>query len=170
MAWDIQSGSLHYSIKAHQGWVNSVAFSPDGRMLVSGSMDKTIALWDVKTGKAIKRIDNQSSYVNSTTISPDGCFIAVGSVDEMVRLWDISKRPEETPETPETPEIPEIPMIFDGHKGPINCVRFSSDGTMVLSGSDDMLIKVWNVPKASEYTTLRGHTKKVMAVACSPDG
>jgi WD40 repeat protein len=69
--------------------VTSVAFSPDGRLIASGSKDKTIKLWDVKTGEEIRTLKGHSSWVNSVTFSPDGRLIASGSEDKTIKLWDV---------------------------------------------------------------------------------
>ncbi|EKJ71630.1 hypothetical protein FPSE_08076 [Fusarium pseudograminearum CS3096] len=152
MVWSIETGALHYSIKAHTGWVNSVVFSPDGTLLASGSMDQTVALWDVSTGQEVKRIDNQSSCVNSATFSPNGAMVATGSVDGVLRVWHPFKSSDE------------MPRMLDGHSGPINSVRYSPSGSHIVSGSDDMMVRLWNcVTEAS--IIFKGHTKKVMAVA-----
>ncbi|QPC71960.1 hypothetical protein HYE68_002712 [Fusarium pseudograminearum] len=157
MVWSIETGALHYSIKAHTGWVNSVVFSPDGTLLASGSMDQTVALWDVSTGQEVKRIDNQSSCVNSATFSPNGAMVATGSVDGVLRVWHPFKSSDE------------MPRMLDGHSGPINSVRYSPSGSHIVSGSDDMMVRLWNcVTEAS--IIFKGHTKKVMAVAFAHDG
>ncbi len=67
----------------------SVSFSPDGRFIASGSLDKTVKLWDVETGIELRTFAGHSSSVLSVSFSPDGRFIASGSVDDAVKLWDI---------------------------------------------------------------------------------
>jgi WD40 repeat protein len=70
--------------------VTSVAFSPDGRLLASGSYDKTIKLWDVATGSLVRTLSGHTDDVYSVAFSPDGRLLASGSGDETIRLWDIS--------------------------------------------------------------------------------
>lgn len=71
----------------HDGGVYSVAFSPDGKTIASGSWDKTIKLWEVSTGKLIKTLTGHNSYVHSVAFSPDGKSIASGSGDKTIMLW-----------------------------------------------------------------------------------
>jgi len=73
----------------HSDNVNSVTFSPDGRLLASGSGDKTIKLWDVETWDEIRTLKGHSFGVNSVTFSPDGRLLASGSEDETIKLWDV---------------------------------------------------------------------------------
>ncbi|WP_414622747.1 WD40 repeat domain-containing protein, partial [Calothrix sp. CCY 0018] len=70
-------------------YVNSVAFSPDGKTLASGSWDKTIKLWNISSGKIISTLDGHQSYVNSVAFSPDGKTLASGSADKTIKLWSL---------------------------------------------------------------------------------
>ena len=68
--------------------VNSVAFSPDGKHIVSGSEDKTVRIWDRESGKELQKLEGHEGAVNSVAFSPDGKHIVSGSWDETVRIWD----------------------------------------------------------------------------------
>jgi WD40 repeat protein len=74
----------------HSDQVNSVAFSPDGKTLVSGSVDGTIKLWDIATGREIRTLYGHLNWVNSVAFSANGRTIASGSDDNTTRIWDIS--------------------------------------------------------------------------------
>jgi WD40 repeat protein len=82
--------SLVRTLKGHTGDVGSVAFSPDGKFLASGSRDYTIKLWDVATGSLVRTLEGHASGVLSVAFSPDGRLLASGSGDWTIKLWDIS--------------------------------------------------------------------------------
>jgi WD40 repeat protein len=67
-----------------------VAFSPDGRLLASGSDDKTIKLWEVASGSLVRTLSGHTNDVRSVAFSPDGRLLASGSDDKTIKLWDIS--------------------------------------------------------------------------------
>ena len=144
------------TLKGHRGHVFSVAFSPDGRLIASGSSAKTVRLWDVQKQKEIATFKGHAGGVYSVAFSPDGRSLASGSSDNTVKLWNIQAQQEIT--------------TLEGHGGDVMSVFFSPDGRLLASGSFDNTVKLWDVQKRKETATLKGHRDWVRAVAFSPDG
>jgi WD40 repeat protein len=146
-------------LKGHSGAVISVAFSPDGKYIISGSWDQTIQVWDAITGHIIfEPLKGHQGEVTSVAFSPDSKYIASGSVDQMVQLWDA--------ESGET-----ISKPFEGHTDYITSVAFSPDSKKIVSGSFDQTVRVWDIMTGStESGPFEGHMCEVTSIAFSPDG
>ncbi len=140
----------------HSEIVSSVAFSPDGKVLASGSHDKTVKLWNVEIGQEIRTLTAHSDWVNSVAFSPDGKTLASGSRDKTVKLWNI--------------ETGEELKTLTAHSDWVRLVAFSPDGKTLASASKDKTIKLWNAATGQEIKTLTGHSESVWSIAFSFDG
>jgi WD40 repeat protein len=143
----------------HTGEVTSVAFSPDGKRVVTGSFDHTARVWDLSGGPpAATVLGGDGGRVWSVAFGPDGKRVATGSDDGMARVWDLSE-----------PTRP--PTRLKGHGGIVNSVAFSPDGMRVAIGSGDPTALVWDLSEPTHAPTrLEGHQGGVWSVAFSPDG
>jgi len=88
--WNAVTGQHKKTLTAHTGGVRSVAFSPDGTTIASGSWDGTVRLWHVVTGQHKKTLTAHTSSVDSVAFSPDGTTLASGSYDGTVLLWRLA--------------------------------------------------------------------------------
>ena len=154
--WDTVTGTHIRTLTGHTDWVNSVAFSPDGNTIASGSGDKTVRLWDAATGENTRTLTDHTDWVNSVAFSPDGNTIASGGRDKTVRLRDAA-----TGENTRT---------LTDHTDWVNSVVFSPDGSTIASGGRDKTVRLWDVDTGTTTRTLTGHTNSVRSVAFSSDG
>ena len=146
-------------LKGHTFSVNSVAFSPDGKYIVSGSSDHTIQVWDAQTGSQLGNpFKGHTHSVWSVAFSPDGRYIVSGSWDYTIRVWDAQTGGQ-------------MGNPLKGHTSFICSVAFSPDGRYIVSGSYDYTIRIWDAQTGGQVgDPLKGHTAYVRSVAFSPDG
>ena len=135
--WDAVTGTLFNTFEGHSSFVTSVAFSPDGTKIVSGSVDNTVRVWDANTGALYATLEGHSDWVTSVAFSPDGTKIVSGSDDNTVRVWDANTGT--------------LYATLEGHSRRVTSVAFSPDGTKIVSGSFDQSIIVYKIIDKNEY-------------------
>ncbi len=159
---------LDRQLRGHNANVSSLAFSPDGKWLATGSYDKTVILWDVSDPAGLASYslshNGHSGEVSSLAFSPDGKTLASGSWDQTIILWNVSD--------PAAPSRLGQPLA--GHTNTVSKVAFSPDGRTLASGSSDHTIILWDVsnPAAPSWLgqPLSGHDWTISSLAFSPDG
>ncbi|HEY7326545.1 MAG TPA: hypothetical protein VH592_02825 [Gemmataceae bacterium] len=187
------------TMKGHSEAVYSVAFTPDGKHVVSGSGDHTVKVWDSATGKEIKSFGGQAGHQNlvmSVSISPDGGLIASGGTDNTARLWDL---PSSSPlralaksegasflaVSPDSTKLAggdkdghvKIWNTADGkeffqlagHRGPVTGLAFSANGQLLISCGKDRTLRFWNPANGQSLGVLGAHASEVRGLAVSPN-
>jgi WD40 repeat protein/serine/threonine protein kinase len=196
--FDVESGQMlrEFAIGSDLS-VSALAFSPDGRLLATGSDDNLIRLWNVESGQQLRALKGQAGYVWSVAFSPDGQELAsVGNDDTNLLVWDTASGqeirkialPAVTSSVSFSPdgqylltggddnvarlfnaESGDLLREFHGHKLAVVVVAFSHDGKQIATGSDDKTARIWDTATGQELKRLAGHQESVYGVAFSPD-
>ncbi len=204
--WDLRGWEHNYlftkftrgvnTLRGHTHQVRSVAFSPDGSRIVSGSVDNTLKLWDAKSGEETLTFQ-YNNPVMSVAFSPDSARIASGSSDGTIKVWDVQSGKEtltfevgarvgHVAFSPDGSRIVSSSQdrtlrVWDSQSGEetlslkfsidgISSVAFSPDGTRIVSGAFEGTLVVWDSQSGEETLALKGHTSRIYSVAFSPDG
>ena len=206
--WDVKAAQPRAALRGHTELVTAVAFSPDGRTLVSGSgaldvpgqpQPGEMRVWDVRTGRQEVTLTGHVAPVTSVAFSPDGLTLASGSEDASVTLWDVrTGQSKATFVVGDVLPVQAVAFSPDGltlasgtttgrcgcgMSGPARCgrpcaghtdivqaVAFSPDGLTLASGSTDGTVRLWDARHGQPGAVLSGATKQVWSVAFSPDG
>jgi len=145
------------AIKAHESDARSVAFTPDGMKLVTGSFDHTAKVWDARSLRLLATLRGHESPICCAAVSPDGQMLATaGREDKAVRLWDLTTY--------------RMLGTLTGHTKRVLRVAFSPDGRTVASCSRDKDIRIWDVGSLSLRRRLQGHAESVECLVFTPDG
>ena len=167
--WQIDRGKVAYTLKGH-GWeVTAIAFSSDGRILVSGGADSAIMIWNWRAEKRLRTLNRPDDFFGSLAswfdqskgiiwaiaISPDDKIIASGGSDQPIYLWNL--------------ETGKLEKSLTDHEGYVCCLAFSPDRQTLASGGQDNTIRIWNYHTGELRQTLN-HQGTVKSLAFSPDG
>ena len=158
--WDEKNHQVLFSLP-HTGVVTDLAFSPDGRYLVSGCSDRLAYLWDARSGKLVGPPLQHTDSVTSVAFAPDGGRFATASKDGLVRVWALP-----------APEELGKPLA---HSTPVWAADYSPDGRFVITGSGDKdrhfgAAQIWDARTHAARGKGIPHADAVLAVAVSPDG
>ncbi|HXG12116.1 MAG TPA: PQQ-binding-like beta-propeller repeat protein [Gemmataceae bacterium] len=145
-------------LRGHTEPIYGIAFTPDGKHVITGSFDRTLRLWETATGKEVKTFAGPAGHQNQVlclALSPDGTNLASGSSDNTAKLWDI----------PSTTALRRFV-----HADAVTAIALSPDGTRLAGAGKDGTVKVWAAADGKELLNLRGHSGAVTGVAFSANG
>ena len=157
-AGDESPAGLVMTLRGHKEAVYAIAFTGDGKQIVTGSGDPSIKVWQADTGKEFKTFagtNGHTGLVLSLALSPDGTQIASGGADNTLRVWDF----------PMTKHLREFALATDSRS-----VAVSPDGLRVAGGSDAGVVRVWTTADGKQLHEMTGHTGAVTGLAFNPNG
>jgi len=153
--WDALQGQQTLTLKGHRRAVAGVAFSQDGKRLVSGSHDFSVRVWDVVKGQEVVSLRGHQGPVRNVAISPDGKRVVSGSEDRTVMGWEVETGKK---------------LFSLAHGGPVECLAMSPDGKRIATGGLDKMIKVWDAQTGREQSIIKIHNDRITTLSFSPNG
>lgn len=165
--WNVARGCLSRVLELQNRGLSTLAFSPDGQVLVAGSHDGTARVWDVSRGQEIARLEGSMQSVTTIAFSLDGARIAIGSDysrDNETREWTDGGRIR-LYDARNGAEL----LVLHGHKYDVDSAQFNRDGTQLLTASSDS-IRAWDVGSGGELWVLHASSENLLGAALSPDG
>ena len=144
--WNLDTRKLAHEIDAHEKGIQSIDFSPSGKLLVSGSADDTLRIWRVDTGKSDREIKAEQDGVTAVAYSPSGNLIVSGGRDKTIKVWKARSGFQHG--------------RLWGHVGPVECIAFNKDGSLLASGGRDALIALWDIGPLEETAAEDGADQK----------
>jgi WD40 repeat protein len=154
--WQRQTHLALKTLRGHLDPIRSVAFSPDGQQIVTGSNDATAKVWEAASGRELLTLRGHTRWIRSVAFSADGRRIVTGGGDQTAKVWEAATGRQL--------------LTLQGHVGGIDSVAFSPDGRRIVTGSDDATAMVWEAANGRELLTLKGHSGPIWSAAFSPDG
>jgi len=151
----IMVSRVRLTVSGHSAAVTSIAWSPDGKYLATGSWDNTAIIWNAATGEQVRQLTGHRRFIASISWSPDGSRLATASWDDMVRIWDVSDGM--------------VLATLHGEDGIASSVAWSPDSKFVAAGYGDGSTILWDLASGKEILKLHSATGKVNGVSWSPD-
>ena len=148
-------GTVARELRGHTNDIFALAFSPDGRRLVSASRDKTARIWNVKTGASERILRGHDLPVEWVAYSDDGKHVATAGDDGTVRVWPVGGG---------------TTIVLEGHRGRVNTVEFGPRGDLVVSAGNDGTVRVWDARGGRQLVVLRTTEGRAVGADFSPDG
>jgi hypothetical protein len=142
--------------EGHTAPVLCVAISRDGRLGLSGAVDRTVRVWELASGRALHCLRGHTDEVAAVAFSPDARRAVSGGADRRIHLWDLVTG--------------RALGSWPGHTDRVQSLAYSADGRFVVSGSHDGTVRLWDALKGTEVRSLPGHQGRVTSVAISRDG
>lgn len=150
--------SLHVELRGHPFWVDRASFSPDGKWIVTSSLDGTAGVWEAGTGRLIStfQVRNVLGGMQSASFSPDSKRIVTEGRERVARVWEASTG--------------QLITKLQGHNNYVSGASFSPDGQWIVTASLDATARVWEASTGRSIVTLQGHDSYVSNASFSPDG
>jgi WD40 repeat protein/uncharacterized caspase-like protein len=176
--------------------VSALAFSRDGRSIVTANWKEALSIHETATGQALRKFKGHGRPVSAVAFAPDGRSVVSGGADNLLRMWETATGRELRTFRGHTASVRAVAFAPDGralasasgdttiriwsaggqavhtltgHSDAVTAVRFAPDGRILVSASADATIKMWDIAGGRHLRTLAGHIGSVLAIAIAPD-
>lgn len=160
--WDVETGKTLATLKGHRSYIDAVAFTDDGKRLVSGGWGlgipdfNELKLWDLESGQLLHDLKGHKHGVRSLVFSRDGAHLFSASIDRSIKVWDT--------------KTGRAVQTLEGHGDAVTALALSGDDLLLASGGRDRTIRLWDLAGGKQIGSLLGHTEAIFALAWHPDG
>lgn len=150
--WNLEPGTVRHQFTTHGGKVTALAFSPDGRLLLTAGADRQIRVWDTDSGAELRAFPGNQGEIQALSFDASGQRFAAASADNTARVWSL--------ETGEIQAVVEVPGVF------MQAVEFTPDGEHLVTadGSQTNNVRIWNLATQTTIHTLGEHVGTVKAM------
>jgi WD40 repeat protein len=164
--WDLHSGRQLHILRGHQSVITILAVTPDGGRIVSSSIeDYSLKFWDINTGLLLYTLRGHSNSIFGFAMTTDGRWAVSSSGDKTIKVWRMTPGLEGDGQEVGAVEL----FTLKGHTSYVRAVAIASKRELVISGSGDKMIKIWDLMSGNELRTLQGHDDSVNSVLVTPD-
>ncbi|XP_037947170.1 WD repeat-containing protein 48 homolog isoform X2 [Teleopsis dalmanni] len=153
------------SMEHHNDWVNDIVLCCNGRNLISASCDTTVKVWNAQKGFCMSTLRTHRDYVQALAYAKDREQVASAGLDKAIFLWDVNTL---TALTASNNTV--TTSSLTGSKDSIYSLAMNPSGTIIVSGSTENILRIWDPRTCTRSMKLRGHTENVRALVVSPDG
>lgn len=181
--WNYNNKRSIFTLTGHKDYIRTVQFHSENPWIVSSSDDQTVRIWNWQSRECIAVLQGHNHYVMCAQFHPTEDLVVSASLDQTLRVWDISGLKQNRSGNAGVAPVPvsmmnhigvdtacAVKYILEGHERGVNWASFHPELPLIVSSSDDRMIKIWrtNETKAWEVDTLRGHTNNVSSVMFHP--
>jgi WD40 repeat protein len=146
------------TLRDHSDTIYALAWHPDGKLLASGSADRSVKIWEAATGKRLHTLSDATEWVYCLAWSPDKRHLAGGGVDKTLRVWEVNA------------ENARLALSGFAHEQPLWRLAYTADGKAIYTAGEDRVIKQWDAAKLTETRVYEAQKDSILDLALRPDG
>jgi WD40 repeat protein len=148
---------LRMTLRGHTDWIRCVAFSPDGKVLITGSKDRTARLWNTATGECTAILTGHSGEVLSAAFANGGKQVATAGSDGRIKIWDVSNGREQV-------------TLSEVRPSSFFAIAFQPDSQILASGGEKGSVSLWDISTGKIVAVLKGHNASIRSITITNDG